>query len=186
MTRAMNEPGIQSPWSVPVTIDEVPPAGRHFALEAAEATCAAIAKSANLRALSRLRATFDVTQHDPNGLHVVGRVWATVGQLCVVTLDPIDNEIEEMVDLLFVPGAAPAIEDAPGSVALDVASDDIEPLLGDTIDLGAVAIEFLILGIDPYPRKPEAVFEAPPVEDKSEHPFAALAKLKTEQGGRDQ
>jgi hypothetical protein len=64
---------------------------------------------------------------------------------------------------------------------LEVASDDepeIEPLINDTIDLGAIATEFLLLGIDPYPRKPEAVFEAPPTEDAADHPFAALAGLR--------
>ena len=35
-----------------------------------------------------------------------------------------------------------------------------------------------MLGIDPYPRKPDATFEPPAVEDESEHPFAALAALK--------
>ncbi len=37
-----------------------------------------------------------------------------------------------------------------------------EPLVGGTVDLGAIATEFLILGIDPYPRKPGAEFDAPP------------------------
>ena len=46
------------------------------------------------------------------------------------------------------------------------------------VDLGAVATEFLLLGIDPYPRKPGAVFDAPPAGDPSSHPFAALAALK--------
>ena len=35
-----------------------------------------------------------------------------------------------------------------------------EPLHDGAVDLGAVATEFLLLGIDPYPRKPDAVFEA--------------------------
>ena len=180
MTRAMNEPGLAGPWSVPVTVHEVPPSGRHFALVADAAARAAIAKSAELRALSRLEATFDVTRRDPGGLHVVGRVQASVGQSCVVTLDPIENEIDEVVDLYFVPGAAPALGEAAGRITLEVASHDVEPLRDDTIDLGAIATEVLILAIDPYPRKSEAVFEAPPDEDKTEHPFAALAKLKRE------
>ena len=29
-----------------------------------------------------------------------------------------------------------------------------EPLIGGIVDLGALATEFLILGLDPYPRKP--------------------------------
>jgi hypothetical protein len=185
MTRGMNEGSPEGPWSFPVTAHEVAATGRRFALTADEATRAAIAKSAGLRALSRLEATFDVSRRDPIGLHVVGRVCATVGQICIVTLDPIENEIEELVDMYFVPGAVPAVDDAPGRVVLDVAANDVEPLRGDTIDLGAIATEFLILGIDPYPRKTEAVFQTPPVEDKTEHPFAALAKLKRGQGGHD-
>ncbi len=39
--------------------------------------------------------------------------------------------------------------------------DDAEPLIGGVIDLGALATEFLILGLDPYPRKPGAVFQPP-------------------------
>jgi uncharacterized metal-binding protein YceD (DUF177 family) len=183
----MNKRKLECPWSVPVTVDEVPVTGRRFELEADEATRVAIAKSAGLRALPRLEAAFDVSRRDSEGLHVAGRVSATVGQICVVTLDPIENEIEETVDLIFVPGAAPAAGDAAGREALDVATNEVpEPLVDDTVDLGAIATEFLILGVDLYPRKPEAVFQAPPIEDKTEHPFAALATLRKGQGTRDE
>ena len=43
------------------------------------------------------------------------------------------------------------------------------------VDLGALATEFLILGLDPYPRKPGAVFEPPRERAADEGPFAALA-----------
>jgi uncharacterized metal-binding protein YceD (DUF177 family) len=182
----MNEHGREGPWSVPVTVHEVPVNGRRFELTADEATRAAVAKSADLRALPRLEATFDVTRLNSNGLHVVGRVSATVGQVCVLTLDPIESEVEETVDLIFVPGATPAGGEVPLPNALEVATDEgPEPLLDDTVDLGAVATEFLILGIDLYPRKPEAVFQAPPIEDTTAHPFAALASLRRGQGGGD-
>ena len=61
--------------------------------------------------------------------------------------------------------------------------DAPEPLVGNAIDLGAIATEFLILGLDPYPRKPDVVFETPPAGDEPAHPFAALAGLKKGQGG---
>jgi hypothetical protein len=187
MTRAMNERGPEGPWSVPVTLHEVPVTGRRFELKADAATRAAIAKSADLRALPRLEAAFDVSRRESEGLHVVGRVSATVGQVCVVTLDPIENEVEEMVDLILVADAALGVGDAPGGDAQKVATDEVpEPLLDATVDLGAIATEFLILGIDLYPRKPDAVFQAPPIEDKTEHPFAALATLRRGQGGGDE
>jgi hypothetical protein len=72
---------------------------------------------------------------------------------------------------------------AGGEVEVPV-EDAPEPLVGGQIDLGAIATEFLILAIDPYPRKPDAVFQPPPGGDDSAHPFAALAALKGERGGK--
>ena len=64
--------------------------------------------------------------------------------------------------------------------------DGPEPLLDGRIDLGAIATEFLVLGIDPHPRKQGAVFEPPAIEDdRAEHPFAALAALKKGEGGAE-
>jgi hypothetical protein len=186
MTRAMNAGGQGGLWRVPVRVHEVPASGRRFELEADAPTRAAIAKSAGLRALPRLKATFDVSRHGQEGLHVVGRVHATVGQECVVSLDPIDNEVEETVDLIFVAGATPDAGDAPSRETLEIGEvEPPEPLLDDTVDLGAIATEFLLLGIEPYPRKPDAVFQAPAIGDESEHPFAVLAALRKGQGGRD-
>jgi hypothetical protein len=58
-----------------------------------------------------------------------------------------------------------------------------EVLVGGGIGLGAIATEFLILGLDPYPRKPDATFQGSPVGDDAAHPFAPLAALKKGQGG---
>ena len=58
-----------------------------------------------------------------------------------------------------------------------------EPLVDGKIDLGALATEFLVLGIDPYPRKAGAEFTPPKVGDDDAHPFAALEALKKPSGG---
>lgn len=172
----------ERPWSVPVSIHDIPEAGgRQLVLAADEATRAAIAKTAGLPAVLRLEATLDVTRRGSGGLHVVGHVSATVEQICVVTLDPLENEIEEAVDLIFAPAPAQVPGEGSRRRVLEVASNEeveIEPLVNNTVDLGAVATEFLLLGIDPYPRKPDAVFQAPLAEDGAEHPFAALADLR--------
>lgn len=176
----------ERPWSVPVTAHEVPLTGRCFELAADEAARTAIAKSAGLRALPRLEAAFEVARRGDR-LHVAGRVSASVGQVCVVTLEPVDNEIDEPIDLVFVT-AAPAAAEGSGKGVVEVSPDDgpeIEPLVNETVDLGAIATEFLLLGIDPYPRKPDAVFDAPAPDDPSTHPFAALASLRKERGGHE-
>ncbi len=173
------------PWSVPVELAHVSAeTGAHFALTADADARAAIAKIAEIRELPRLDATFDVTRQGDDGLHVVGQVSATVGQNCVVTLEPLVNEIEEKVDLLFRP-PLPGLEldrdqgDEPGkrSGRPKPNLDGPEPLLDGAIDLGALTIESLILGIDPYPRKPDAKFEPPQDLKPDQGPFAALAGL---------
>ena len=170
------------PWRVPVSVHDVPETGRHFDLVADQNTRAAMAEAIGLRALPRLAASFDVSRRGREGLHIAGQVSATVGQACVVTLEPIDNEIEEAVDVTFEPAPTEASDEGGGRSK--VAADDApEPLVGNAVDLGAIATEFLILGIDLYPRKSGAEFAAPAAEDDSPHPFAALAALKKGQGG---
>src|SRR3954470_10126997 len=102
MTKSPDDPA----WRVPVRWQEIPDTGRHFDLDADERLRSAIAQVAGLATLPRLSAAFDVTRHGRDGLHVVGQVSATVGQVCIVTLEPVENELEEAVDLVFVPGAA--------------------------------------------------------------------------------
>jgi hypothetical protein len=111
-------------------------------------------------------------------------VSARVGQTCVVSLDPIENDIVEDVDLLFVPedhveAFAAAIDDDGDDQPDRHVPDAPEPIVNGVIDLGRLATDVLFLGIDPYPRKPDVVFEPPATAvDPEDHPFAALKALK--------
>jgi hypothetical protein len=166
----------QAPWHVPVAVEDVAETGQHFALVADAEARTGIARLAGLRDLPRLQADFDVTRQGADGLRVTGRVSATVGQNCVVTLEPLANEVDEEVDLLFMPQSADAAgESETDDAGADVKWDDPEPLIGGVVDLGALATEFLVLGIDPYPRKPGAVFEGPRDSRTEDGPFSALA-----------
>jgi len=171
-------------WSVPVIVEDIPETGLHMEIEAPETARAAIAELAALRDLPRLAAVFDLTRQGA-GVRVSGQINARVGQTCVVTLEPIESAVEEPIDLEFAPVAAGADEPASKGARKRAQSDDEppEPLVDGTLDLGALATEFLILGIDPYPRKAGAEFAAPKTEDGGEHPFAALAALKKRPGG---
>jgi len=167
-----------TPWRFPVAVEDIAESGQHFVLVADAQVRAGIARTAGLRDLPRLQAEFEATRGGAGGLRVIGRVSATVGQNCVVTLEPLTNEVEEDVDILFMPQSA-ALEAAGESGArgsgADAKWDDPEPLIGGIVDLGALATEFLILGLDPYPRKPGAVFEPPRELKPDGGPFAALA-----------
>ena len=164
-------------WRVPVAQAEVPETGLHFDLVADARVRAGLAELAGLSSLPRLTATFNVKRHGRSGLHVLGHVSATVGQICGVTLEPIENKVDEAIDLLFEPAAADRggiAEPREVHVSLD---DAPEPLIGGRVDLGALASEFFVLGIDPYPRKSGTAFKAPRAHDKARS-FEALAALK--------
>jgi hypothetical protein len=163
-------------WRFPVAVADIPENGRRVDIVADAVVREAIAKAAALAALPHLEAGFDLTRHGNDGVRLSGRVRATVVQNCVVTLEPIESAVDEAIDLVFVPEVQ-AAADLSGVVPVD-AADPPEPLIDGKVDLGAVAAEFLLLGIDPYPRKPGAVFDAPPAGDPASHPFAALAALK--------
>jgi uncharacterized metal-binding protein YceD (DUF177 family) len=161
----------QMPWSVPVRVEDIPETGRRFEVAADADARAAVAKLAGLRSVPRLEAVLDVIRQD-SGLHVTGEVSATVGQTCVVSLEPVENEVVEPIDLLFTPEGA----QLGGGETID--DDAPEPLVDGAADLAAVATEFLLLGLDPYPRKPGAKFEAPSAAEAGGGPFDALKALK--------
>lgn len=172
------------PWSVTVALSEIPEGGKRFDLIADETARAEIARVAALRSLPRLQATFNVARQGAAGLHIDGEVSATVGQNCVVTLEPMENEVREEINLTFsLDGSSVAEGDDDIPELMD--PDEPEPLVGNTIDLGMLATEFLIMGIDPYPRKPGATFEPPVADDDSAHPFAALAALKKDRDNNE-
>jgi hypothetical protein len=170
------------PWSVPVAVGDISDAGLNIKLHADEATRKAVAGAAGVDALARLDASFDLALQARDEVRVVGVVSATVKQTCVVTLEPVLNEVVEEVDLVFAPVPRTAGAQVGGFDQTDC-TEMPEPLIGGAVDLGAIATEFLVLGIDPYPRKPGAVFE--PLRDAQDEkgPFAALAALKGKRRG---
>ncbi len=170
------------PWQFTVALEDVPDTGERFALVADSETRAAVARLAGLRDLPRLEANFEVGRQGA-GLRVTGRVSATVGQNCVVTLEPLANAVDEEIDLLFMPRSAAEKAGAEAAACAE-RGGDTEPLIDGRIDLGALATEFLILGLDPYPRKPGAVFAPPRDADPDEGPFAALGALKKDRDAR--
>ena len=166
-------------WSSRLARENVPEDGIHVEISADAATRAALSQSASLRDLSRLEAQFDITPCGRDGLHVVGEVSALVGQNCVVTLEPIETNILEQIDLVFTAGQQASLGDADGEASFGLSdAEPPEPLVGGAIDLGAIATEYFLLGIDPYPRKAGASFEAPAATEVAVNPFAALAALK--------
>ena len=170
------------PWRVPVAVAQIPDTGLHRDIEADQAIRRAVADVGSLREVLSVQASFDVTPMSGGRFQVAGHVRARVGQTCVVTLEEIENDIDEPIDLIFappeqIPQMATLVDEAEESD--EETPDPPEPIENGMIDLGRVATDALYLAVDPYPRKPGAVFE-PVVEaaDPEDHPFAALKALK--------
>jgi uncharacterized metal-binding protein YceD (DUF177 family) len=181
----MKQSSEQLPWSVPIKLHEISDGGQRRDIAADATIRQQVAALAGVRDIPRLEASFDVRRHGLDGVRVAGHVSGRVAQTCVVTLEPMESALEEEVDVVFMPKRMQSRVDEEVEVQLE-GDDGPELLVGDAVDLGAIAIEFALLGIDPYPRKPDAAFEPPAAaEDPSDHPFAALAALKRRSGKAD-
>ena len=114
-----------------------------------------------------------------DGAELTGRFHGRVEQVCGISLDPFVQPVDGEIELRVVPQGSPntPIETLAGEVDLDPEAPDPPDLLaGDTIDLAHVLFEHLALAIDPFPRKPDVVFEyAAPTADLS--PFSVLKQL---------
>jgi aryl carrier-like protein len=134
---------------------EVPTGGLDLVVEANEVERAAVADRLKIEGLDRLRIVASVRPWRRHGLHVSGTLFATVVQRCVVTLEPISNDIEETFVGTFEPAAKVRRAAARAEIAFDAleTEEPPEPMLDGAADIGALAVEYLALAIDPYPRK---------------------------------
>jgi hypothetical protein len=167
-------------WSYPIAVADLPPDGIELTLAPDKEIRAELARHAGVLAVPELAATLKVSPDGRGGAEVAGRLEAVVRQTCVVTLDPFDNRVSEPIAIRYAPAAAARLAGGTIDVGLENPPD---PLIHGAIDLAAVVAEYLTLGIDPYPRKPGAVFKPPKLGGgKGESPFAALKKLKPRRG----
>lgn len=162
-------------WTYPVAVADLPEDGADFRLEADEVARNALAKFADIIAVQKLTAVFNVKPTEDGGASVDGTLEATVTQQCGVSLEPFDSDVTEAISLRFAPeGSITAV----AGLAEDELDFDPPDILEDgVLDLAAVTAEFLALGCDPYPRKPGVVFE-PPQSGATSTAFAALEQLK--------
>lgn len=162
------------PLSRPFLIGRLPDNGTHVTVEATAEERVRLAADLGLPALPALVARLHV-KPTRRGVRVTGRVVATLVQTCVVSLDDFESTLDEEVAVEFAeadPRAAAASRESD-----DEDEDPPDEIVDGRIDLGAIAAEFLALGIDPHPRKPGSVFEGAGGDDMPS-PFAALAALK--------
>lgn len=171
-----------APLVRPFSLAGLAPEGETVTIETSAEERAALARSYGVEAVNAFAAEMTVTPWRAIGWRVRGRVRADITQTCVVTLEPLEAVVDEPIEATFLPAGSDALLREPGVRGEEIvdpeAEDAPEAVEGGVIDLGALAAEHFALGIDPYPRKPGAVFEPPASEEDRASPFAALAQLR--------
>lgn len=175
-SRPATEPPFRRP--IPVrALSRKQPLPFEIAPEPEEAV--AIARFLGLAAPPSLRFCGELVPAGADGWRVEGRLTADLVQSCVVTLDPVAQQIDQAVAREYVPE-----EDyrPPAEIDLDPDAEDDPDPFGNVIDPGLLAIESLALALDPYPRKPGEAFEPETAQEAEErrqdNPFAVLSRLK--------
>jgi hypothetical protein len=161
-------------WSRTVTLAEIGRGPQILELEADGAARLLIARELDLERLDSLTAWVRARSW-LDGAEIDGRFEAWVTQICSVSGEPFEQVIQADFLVRAVPAgsdAAPQLKNA--EVDIDPEGEDPPDVLEtDKVDLAAYVIEHLALEIDPFPRKPGAVFE-PPAEETIISPFAVL------------
>jgi hypothetical protein len=168
-----------SGWRHPVRLSDLSRGAMNVELAPDEAIRAQIARDLNLESLPALSARL-VVRPWLDGAEINGRFKAVVGQICGISLDPFESELDGDISVKVVPAGSPNASDdsAGGEAEFDLAAPDPPDVLNDDeIDLAGYLVEHLALEIDPFPRKPGVEFDYEP-ETKEESPFAVLRGLK--------
>lgn len=183
------------PWAYPIVAGDITNDAKDFLIEANKADFPAIANSLNVLSVHEIKATLRI-HRTKNSIRLRGQVSAVVEQSCVVTLEPVRQTLNEVIDRTFVANNTdidPVFAKMNSNREMMIDPEEIDPpeiVENGRLDLAAIALEHVIIGIDLYPRAPgadlselAAVESVQTEEIERESPFAALAKLKSAGNG---
>jgi len=154
-----------------IDVSTIGDVGETIVLEPTAEERAAIAKRLGVPAVKSLRGEFFVTP-TRGGVDIKLNLAAVAERICVVSLEPLDEEISETIVLSFDRNY---VEDED-----DISDSDIvrEPLDGVEIDVGELLVQHLSLALDPYPRKKSATPLTEKFRDAAlSSPFSVLKGL---------
>jgi uncharacterized metal-binding protein YceD (DUF177 family) len=169
-------------------------AGGATALEvsASDSERAALAKRFGFLGLPAFSARVTVDRRAGGQVIVEGRLRGKIVQACILSLDPVTQELDETFRIVFRQDLTEELDPESGEAVLSAQADAPEPLAGNMLDVGEIVAEQLSLAADPYPRRPGVKLEdvLPKARnagkdgqragksDQRRHPFAGLAALR--------
>ena len=189
---------VTSEWPHNIDSEKIDFDGRTFNIEAGEQERKDVARRLKVESIDALSAHFDVKREDGNvRIRVSGTVKADITQNCIVSGDPITQHIEEDIAAFYTDqnntvSFAKAKKDRmsrriDAEIEMMDEAEDPEPVIDGQIDLGELAVQYLSLAIDPYPRseehqgEEELVLQDNPGPAPKRNPFAALKDWKLKQ-----
>ncbi len=139
---------------------------------------ASVAQELGVPACRKLIADYVIKNAGGGRFQLNGTVTAEFERECVLTLEPLIEELTEPLDCLFVP---PELMPTPQSEEEEAhAVDEIEAITNQDIEVGRVIYETIAAALNPYPHAPDASLDLPAAstaQETRENPFAVLKKL---------
>ena len=171
-----------------VDLDRMGASGAALEIVASDSERTALARRFGFLGLPAFSARVSVERRPGGQIVVEGRLRGRVVQACILTLDPVTQELDEAFRIVFKQGLAEERDPESGEALLSAQADAPEPLQGNLLDVGEIVAEQLSLAAEPYPRRPgvrlEDVLPKPRQGgrqgriEQRRHPFAGLAALK--------
>ncbi|EJF77555.1 YceD family protein [Bartonella birtlesii] len=142
----------------PISVRSLPAKGIRVHICTNKQECVNLAKNHALVEVKSCEGKFHIFPWKKRGVRIKGLLQARIIQLCVITLEPLENVLRENIEVVFVPEGSdllkPKILEDTRELFLDAEGlDTPEVFYGDKIDIGAIMEEFFELSINHYPRK---------------------------------
>jgi uncharacterized metal-binding protein YceD (DUF177 family) len=171
-----------------VDVDRLGPSGTALEIAASDSERAALAKRFGFLGLPAFSARVTLDRRPGGRVVVEGRLRGKIVQACILTLDPVTQDLDETFRIVFKQDLAEERDPESGEALVSAHADAPEPLPGNLLDVGEIVAEQLSLAADPYPRrggvKLEDVMPKPRKDgrhgrpEQRRHPFAGLAALR--------
>ena len=179
-------------FSRPLSPESLGEKGKVLSIEANADERSRLAQRLGLDGLDALSAEIRLTLRSGGRMvRLEGTFKALVRQICVVTLEPVEDRIEGSIERIY-DTTFEELENEEENIDMD-GENPPDPLIGGKIDAGEAVAEQLALEINPFPRKKGTTFadysagpdgggvsgdETGENAAPSANPFVGLKKLK--------
>ncbi len=188
-------------WSHNFDVEDVDNKPVEITVTAPDANFPALCNRLNIHSIEALSADIVLVRNDVNKvIHVSGRINADIHQLCVVTAEPLAQNVSDTFEAWFaepsnavsftkVKRERDAVKDKNEQPILEE-YDDPEEVVDGKIDLGELVTQHLSLSLNPYPKAEgaEHSVQETALDDEDDiyaNPFAALKDWKASEKKKD-